>query len=81
MKKKQQIISLQNKKEIFYNIVDSAIVGAIFFTGALSTGHLDMFSIVLAGISACATALYKFKTYWESEKKEYCRKTTLLNFL
>jgi hypothetical protein len=82
MKSKQKKINLINnseKKEIFYNLVNSGIAGLLVFLGACLNGGVDLKSIMLGVITGLIAAAVKFKDYWDGEKKEYC--TKLINFV
>lgn len=79
MKNKKTLISEENKKEIFYNIINSLLAGALVFFGALLNGGFDIKAVVIAIITAAITAIVKFKDYWDGEKSEYCK--GLMNFI
>lgn len=74
-------------KEIWYNIINSLIAGGLVFFGSLTTilANKDLCwetFLIGIGLSVCTSAvvaIQKFKSYWESEEKEY--KSNLLNFL
>lgn len=69
----------RNKHEIFYNLINSVIAGALVFLGSIADGSIGA-SGVMASISAALIACFiKFKNYWNSQKKEY--QANLLNFL
>jgi hypothetical protein len=71
---KKKLISQQNRKEIFWNIVNALLVGGVFFLGSLSSGTLTFNGIFFGLITAIAVALTRFKKYWDGEEKEYCKK-------
>jgi hypothetical protein len=77
--KKSKIISDENKKEIFYNIVNSLLAGTLVFLGSISSGNFTLESLFVALGASLIVAITKFKNYWDSEKKEYSAK--FLNFI
>lgn len=77
--KKLNLITKQNKKEIFYNLVNSAIAGGLVFLGALLNGGFDWKAVFLGAVAGAITALIKFKDYWDGESPEYCK--CLLKFI
>ena len=77
---KKKLISQQNKKEIFYNIINALLAGGIsFFSALLATGELNFKVVVIAFITSALVAIVKFKNYWDGEKKEY--QTKIFKFL
>ncbi len=69
---KTEMITKENKKEIFYNIINSLLAGALVFFGSLTTGQGFTLAGVLASLGASGVvALTKFKNYWDGEKREY----------
>ena len=65
--------------EIKWNIINSALAGALVLLGSLSTGELTPNSFLLAVIAGGTVAITKFKNYWEgSNKKGQCK---LFSFL
>jgi len=74
---KEPIITASNKKEIFYNLVNSALAGGLVFLGSLTAGNVSIEGICAAVGAAGIVAITKFSEYWKSEKKEYSR---LFNF-
>jgi hypothetical protein len=70
---KAKLISQQNRKEIFWNIINALLVGGVFFLGSLSSGTLSFQGIFFGLITAMAVALTKFQKYWAKEEKEYCK--------
>ena len=75
------IIGKENKKEIFWNIINSLIAGSLVFVGSFSSGELSWRSLATAGAAALLVAITKFGNYWASEKKEYTRTRQLFNFV
>jgi hypothetical protein len=74
------IITISNKKEIFWNLINSAIAGGLVFLGGLSTGNLNKTSVIVALVTSGIIAFNKFRDYWVSEKNEYCEKPLLCLF-
>jgi len=72
-KTKKQLISQQNKKEIFYNIINSLLFGGAFFVGSLLDGDITWKGALIAGIATAGMMIAKFKEYWDGEKSEYCK--------
>jgi len=70
---KKQYIEEHNKKEIFYNIINSLLAGALVFFGSLIDGSIGIKGIIAALMAAAIMAITKFKDYWDGEKSEYCR--------
>lgn len=69
------------KKEIFYNIINSLLAGSLVLFGACSTGNpITWSSLGLAFAAASVTAISQFKKYWESQAGEYSS-TKLLSFI
>lgn len=75
------LITEENKKEIFYNIVNfiSLLAGLLVFLGSLTSGF-SWAGVGVAFISAGIVAITKFKEYWASEADEY-KSTALFSFL
>ena len=69
------------KKEIFYNVINSLLAGALVLFGACSTGNpITLESLGFALGAACVTAISQFKKYWESQASEYSS-AKLLTFI
>ncbi len=68
----------KNKHEIKYNIINSALAGALVFLGSMTQGF-SWEGIGIAFMAACTAAIFKFKNYWDEEKGEYTR--NLFNFI
>jgi hypothetical protein len=79
MKKKNNVVTKQNKKEIFYNIVNSVLAGLLVFLGSLSSGEITMKGISFSIIATLIVIVNKFKEYWDGERGEYT--TKLFNFI
>lgn len=76
---KKKLISQKNRKEIFWNIINSLLAGSLVFLGSLSSGSLNFNGVFFGIITSVAVALTRFKKYWDGEEKEYCR--SLFNFV
>lgn len=62
----------KNRNEIFWNIINAVLAGAIsFFSALLATGELTFKVVMIAVFAAFLVALCRFQEYWKSEKKEY----------
>jgi hypothetical protein len=72
--KKKCLISKENKKEIFYNLINAALAGGLVLIGSLTSGELTARGLLISFIAALAIMITKFKEYWDSEKSEYSRK-------
>jgi hypothetical protein len=67
------------KEEIFYNVVNSILAGAIAFFSSLVTAiassgfdsHELLISAAIGFTTSFLIALYKFKEYWDGEKSQY----------
>jgi hypothetical protein len=68
-----------NKHEIGYHIINSAIAGALVFAGACANGTITKDGIVVSIGAAVLTAIIKFKGYWATQEQEYTRK--LITFI
>lgn len=73
MTNKKEVVSEANKKEIFYNIINSLLAGALVFFGSMIDGNITKIGVLAAIMAAAIMAITKFKDYWDSEKSEYCR--------
>lgn len=75
---KAKLISQQNKKEIFYNLINSLLAGGLVLLGSLTSG-ISWTGVGAGLVAAGIVAITKFKQYWDSEKKEYSNK--IFNFI
>lgn len=71
--KKSNLITNENKKEIFFNVINSLLAGGLVFLGSIQTGF-SLKGLYVALIASLIVAVVKFKIYWESEAPEYCQK-------
>jgi len=62
------------RKEIIWNIINSALAGGLVFFGGLVNGKITETGIIAAAVAAAIVALTKFKDFWSSEEKEYTKK-------
>ena len=69
----------ENKNEIKYNIINSAIAGGLVFVGSFADGTITLTGVCAAIAAALLAALVKFKSYWSSQENEYTHK--LINFV
>jgi len=65
MKKKKSLITKQNKKEIFYNIVNACLAGGLVLLGSFTTGEITKEGLIFAIIASAIVILSKFKEYWD----------------
>lgn len=79
-KSKKCLISEQNKKEIFFNLVNSVLAGGLVFLGSLTNGF-SWEGVYTGAVAAGIVALTKFYDYWKSEASEYQSKTKLFTFV
>jgi len=77
-KTKSQLVSEENKKEIFYNIINSLLSGGLVLLGGIVSGGFSKEGCLIAVVTSCIVAITKFKKYWDGEESEYSQK--LANF-
>lgn len=73
----------EHKDEIYWNIINSLIAGALVFLGAF-TGNDFNFSIeglVISLATALIVAVGKFRDYWLSQEGEYRNTRHLFCFI
>lgn len=63
-----------NKDEIKYNLINSAIAGGLVALGGIVSAGLSWETLGAGLIAGLLAALIKFKDYWSSQKSEYSRK-------
>ena len=68
-----------NKHEIYYNLINCFVAGALVFLGSLSNGNLTFKGFCFALLTFTIVFLTKFKNYWDGEKGEYSH--NLFNFI
>jgi hypothetical protein len=78
--KRKELITQKNRKEIFWNLINSGLAGTLILLGALTTGEITAESFYFALLTAIIVAVTQFKDYWLNEKKEYSS-TKLFNFI
>jgi fluoride ion exporter CrcB/FEX len=64
----------ENKNEIFYNIINSFIAGALVFLGSVADGTITSEGIGVAIIAGLLVAFTKFQQYWKTQESEYSSK-------
>jgi hypothetical protein len=62
------------RREIFWNLINSGLAGSLVFLGSLSSGNLTWQGVGAGIIAAAIVAVTKFRDYWGKEKKEYTAK-------
>lgn len=77
-KKSKCLITEENKREIFYKLINSFLTGFLVFAGSLTSGF-SWEGIGLGIIASLIVAITKFKEYWDGEAGEYS--TKLFNFI
>lgn len=69
-------------KEIKWNIVNSALAGALVLLGSMTSGEFTTRGVCVAFLSAILVAVIKFKSYWEKEEDEYkCKPVKVFAFM
>ena len=64
----------KQKREIIWNIINSALAGGLVFFGGIINGKITETGIIAAAAAAAIVALTKFKDYWSKEENEYTAK-------
>ena len=78
-KTKAQLITEENRKEIFYNVINSLVAGAIsFFSALLAASELNYKVVGIAIITSLLVLFIRFKEFWDGEKSDYCK---IINFI
>ncbi len=67
------------KREITYNIVNSALAGSLVMLGSFTDGSITAQGICFGVIAGLLVAVTKFKDYWTVKEKDY--KCKLFNFI
>jgi hypothetical protein len=62
-----------SSKEICWNIVNSALAGALVFLGGVvgNNGIINTVTLWASGITAFIVMISKFAEYWKNEEGEY----------
>ena len=68
-----KIIMDQQQKQIFWNIVNSLLAGALVILGSCASGGLTWESFGLAVVAGLTVAVTKFKSFWEKEEGDYTK--------
>jgi hypothetical protein len=71
---------IPKKEEIIYNIVNSALAGALVLLGSFSSGDVSGKAFLFAFMASGAVAVAKFKDFWEKGGNKG-GKTPLFNFI
>jgi len=61
----------KQRKEIFWNVVNSGLAGLLVFLGGVANGGLTWKGAGAAVVAALIVAVTKFKDFWSAKKKEY----------
>jgi len=78
MMDKKNVIK-QNKNEITYNLINSALAGCLVLAGSVAAGNISATGLIAALGASVVVFLTKFKNYWDGEKGEYSDK--VFNFI
>jgi len=62
-----------NKEEIFWNLINSGLAGALVFLGSLANGQITYQGIIGAVVAGLIVMATKFKDYWAREQGEYTK--------
>lgn len=60
-------------KKIFWNIINSALAGALVLLGALTDGEITLKGLYLAIVAGSLVAFSQFKDFWKEERDEVCK--------
>ena len=71
---KKQLIELENKREIFWTIVNAALLGGAVFLGAFIDGAISQPELLASLGAAGILFLKSISDYWNKEKSEYSKK-------
>jgi hypothetical protein len=71
-KTKKQLISQKNKREIFWNVINSLLAGTLVFLGSVIDSTFTWDGILAGVIASAVIAITKFSGYWAKEENEYC---------
>ena len=63
-----------NRDEIIWNIINSALAGGLVFLGSIADGNITLKGVLAALTAAGIVIITKFKTYWGKEENEYTSK-------
>lgn len=75
MKRKTKITTCEDRREIFYNIINSALAGLLVLLGSFTAVEgITLRGVLFAFIAAAIVMITKFKDYWDGEKSEYTAK-------
>ena len=62
------------RREIFWNLINSGLAGLLVFAGSLTSGHLTWSGVGAAALAAVIVAVTRFRDYWSKEESEYSSK-------
>ena len=68
----------ENKYEILWNVINSAIAGLLVFLGACSSGDISLRGLFIATIAMLVVFVTKMKDYWLKQESEYSKLFTFI---
>jgi hypothetical protein len=72
---KTPLVSQDNKREILYNVINSALAGSLVFLGGMmNSGDITWKVAATALMASAVVGVTKFQTYWSREEQEYTGK-------
>lgn len=63
----------EHAAEIFYNLINSILAGALVLLGSFTSGSINHEAMAAAVIASAVVAISQFKNYWDGEKKEFSK--------
>jgi len=69
----------EQRKKIFWNLINSGLAGLLVFLGSLTAGELSWKGVLMSVITSLIVAVTRFYDFWKKEEKEYT--TKIFNFL
>ena len=69
----------KNMWEIFYNLVNAFLAGALILLGSFASGNITKEALTFALSASLVVFVTKFKEYWDGEKGEFS--THMFNFI
>lgn len=73
MAKKEEVITLENKREIIWNVANALLLGSAVFLGAFIDGQITKAEILASAGSAAILFITKLSDYVKSQKSEYVK--------
>lgn len=61
----------ENKNEIFYNLINAALAGALVLLGSFTSGEITHEAMTFAIIASGIVMISQFKNYWDGEKGSF----------